>query len=65
MSLSHSEFFHTPALSVECVDSLVVVSDVPVCADNSVVVVLVAEKVGDDIFAVAVSYILSRRVYSS
>ena len=59
MSLSDCELLYTPAFAVECVDSCIVVSDVPVCADNAVIAVLLASEVSDDVLAEAVTNVLS------
>ena len=59
MSLSDSQFLYSPALTVELVDAHIVICDVPVGTYHSVVSIFIAEKIGNDIFAVAVTDILS------
>ena len=59
MSLSFSKFLYAPAFPIEAVDGCIVLGDHPVCADYALITILVAEKVGDDIFAVAVADILA------
>ena len=59
MSLCNSKFFYTPALSVELVDSGVVICNVPVCADNTVIAILLTEEVSDDVLAETVAYVLA------
>ena len=62
MSLSDCQFLHSPALSVKLVYAHIVICDIPVGTYHTVIAILFTEKVGDYIFAVAVSYIFSRRV---
>ena len=61
VALGHAEEFVAPGLALEGKDAGIVVGDVPVGADHSVEAVLVAEQVGDDVFAVTVTVVGSGR----
>ena len=60
MTLSNSKFLNTPTLAIELIDTGIVICDIPVCADNSVICIFLTEKISDDIFAEAVTDVLSR-----
>ena len=59
MPLGHGQRLAAPALAVEGLDGGVVVGDVPVCADYSVVAIFAAEQVSDNVFAVAVADVVA------
>ena len=62
MSPGNRQFLDTPAFAVKPVDSSIVVCDVPVCADNTVIAILLTEEVSDDVLAETVTYVLARWV---
>ena len=59
MTLCYSKFLNTPALAVELIDTGIVIGNVPVCADNSVICIFLTEEISDDILAEAVTDVLS------